>query len=101
MFSLDKQQVIGHLKSTASNDGDILAARKGELVAEQKKYKMIGLVPIIAGTCMTLTIIGAIVGIPALILGFWVRSRGNKNIKLIEATYAEYTGTAKPLMRAA
>ncbi len=43
-----------------------------------------------AGGLMTITIIMAIVGIPFLIFGWWMRRRAVSNIKTVEAVYAEY-----------
>ena len=44
----------------------------------------------VCGGVLTITIIGAILGIPLLILGWFMRSRGVSNIATVEAAYAEY-----------
>jgi hypothetical protein len=66
---LEKQQVIGALKATGSSDPDVLFARKEELLAESKKVKILGIAPIIVGVVVSLSIIGAVVGIPAILSG--------------------------------
>jgi hypothetical protein len=98
---IDKQQVIGALKATHSNDPDVLFARKEELLAETKRMKLLGIAPIIMGIVMTITIIGAIVGIPVMIFGFWVRGRLKSNIKVAEEAYTEYVNAVQPFPPAA
>lgn len=39
---------------------------------------------------MTLTILMAILGIPLIFFGWWVRKRGQENLATIESAYAEY-----------
>jgi hypothetical protein len=46
---------------------------------------------------MTITIIGAFVGIPMMIFGFWVRGRLKGNIKVAEETYAEFVNALQPM----
>lgn len=94
---LDKQQVVGALKATHSNDPDVLFARKEELLAETRRMKLLGIAPIIMGIVMTLTIIGAFVGIPVMIFGFWVRGRIKGNIKVADETYSEFVTALQPL----
>lgn len=93
MFSrIEPQTVIGALKAARSQDPDVLFSKKEELLAEPRKAKLITLVPIIAGILMTLTILGAVIGIPLLIIGIWLRMRVGKNIRTIEETYREFIG---------
>lgn len=88
---LEKQQVIGALKATGSSDPDVLYARKEELLVGSKSMKLLGIAPIIVGVAMSLTIIGAVVGIPAIRFGFFVRKRIRTNIQTAESALAEYT----------
>ena len=88
---LEKQQVIGALKATGSSDPDVLYARKEELLVASKSMKLLGIAPIIVGVAMSLTIIGALVGIPAICFGFFVRKRIRTNIETAESALAEYT----------
>jgi hypothetical protein len=98
---LDKQQVLGALKATGSFDQDVLYARKEEMLAESKKMKMLGTFPIVMGVVMCLTIIGAPVGIPFLIFGFWVRKRIRTNTQTADSAYGEYLNSINPVGRAA
>lgn len=88
---IDRQQVIGALKATGSSDPDVLYARKEEMLAPSKSMKLLGTAPIIMGVIMTLTIIGSVVGIPAICFGYFVRKRIRTNIQMAEAAFAEYT----------
>jgi len=87
---IEKQQVLGALKATGSSDPDVLYARKEELLAESKRMKLLGIVPIIVGSVVSITIIGAVVGIPAIIFGVVMRKRIRQNIENAETGYAEY-----------
>lgn len=89
---LDKQQVLGALKSTGSSDPDILYARKEELLAESRRMKLLGIAPIIVGLAMTVTIIGAVVGIPVMIFGIVMRRRIKSNFRIADEVYGEYVG---------
>jgi len=90
LAKLSHQQIIGTLRATGSSDRDVLFAKKEELLAETKRLKLLGVVPLIIGTILTLSIIGAIVGIPMLIVGFSVRKAYKHNIEVTDAALAEY-----------
>jgi hypothetical protein len=45
------------------------------------------------GALLTVTILGAFLGIPMLILGWWMRRRGVRNLETVEAGYAEFLGS--------
>jgi len=87
---LNHQQVIGSLRATGSTDPDVLFAKKEDLLSETKRLKLLGIVPLIAGSILTVTIIGAIVGIPMLLVGFSVRKSIKHNIAVTDAALAEY-----------
>lgn len=85
------QQVIGMLKATRSTDIDVLAATRQDLLGQASQLKMFGIFPMVVGIAMTVTIIGAVVGIPVLVFGVWARGRGKKNIDTVNRAFAEYT----------
>jgi hypothetical protein len=87
---LDRQQVFGALKATGSSDPDVLYARKEELLGDTHRLKILGIWPLFLGTVMTLTIIGAVVGIPFMIFGWIMRKRVKNNIQVAESTYSDY-----------
>lgn len=87
---IEKQQAIGALKATGSSDPDVLFARKEELLTDTRKLRLLGVFPIIVGVVATLTVVGAVVGIPAILFGLWVRRRIRHNVTTVDAAYAEY-----------
>jgi hypothetical protein len=87
---LTHQQVIGALRSTGSTDTDVLFAKKEELLTETRRMKLLTIAPLIIGGILTVSLIGAIVGIPAIIFGWLVRKTYNHNIATADAALAEY-----------
>lgn len=87
---LTKQQVTGQLKSTNSTDPDVLFAAKNALIEPVKPLKIMGLWAYVTGGLMTLTIFLAVMGIPLIIFGWWLRKRGKENLETIEAAYSDY-----------
>lgn len=90
LAKLSHQQVIGSLRSTGSTDPDVLFAKKEELLSETKRLKLLGVVPLIVGTILTVSIIGAIVGLPMLFVGVSVRRAIQHNNTVSNAAYHEY-----------
>ncbi len=86
----DKQEVIGRLKATGSRDKDVLFTVKTDIIKISGMTKFKGTVAMVAGVMLTITILGAILGIPLLIVGWWLRKRGVSNIEVTEAAYKEY-----------
>ena len=89
-FSMSRQQVIGLLKATGSRDPDVLLAAKEDMLASVKPVKVMAFVPLICGALLTLTVIGAFLGIPAFLGGLWLWFRGRKNVRTVEGAYHEY-----------
>jgi len=87
---LSHQQVIGSLRATGSTDPDVLFARKEELLTETRRMKLLTIAPLIIGGILTVSLIGAIVGIPAMIFGYLVRKTYNSNIAIADGALAEY-----------
>jgi hypothetical protein len=96
-FSLmTRQEVLGVLKSTGSTDTDVLTAAKAELIKPMKFLKFMGIWAYVTGALATALILMAIIGIPLLIFGWWVRRRANRNIETIEAAFTEYVQSIRP-----
>jgi len=92
-----KPQVIGALKAANSTDTDVLLHVKEDLLDQYRPLKMMSWVPIICGALISLTIIGAIIGIPLIILGIFLRRKCTRNIATVESAYDEYlTSLGKP-----
>jgi hypothetical protein len=102
MLSITRQQVIGALKATGSTDPDVLAAAKEEMLSSVKRPKLVALVGVVSGGAMTLTVLGAVIGIPLIIAGVWVWHRAGRNSRTVEAGFAEYArvvSSRAPIMR--
>jgi hypothetical protein len=54
---------------------------------------MAGTYIIVLGILCTVTILLAIIGIPLLFLGWWMRRRGSNNVAAVEAGFKEYLST--------
>jgi hypothetical protein len=91
-LKLDKQMVLGFLKSTGSRDPDVLHTQKASLMSAARFPKMVGIYLMVLGGLMTIMILTAIIGIPMMGLGWWLRGRGVKNVQIVEETYNEYLG---------
>jgi len=89
---LNRQIVIGALKGTGSSDPDVLYTRKEELIADMKgaasNFRAWAL--IVSGAVLTLLVIGAPVGIPALLFGLWMKAKLKRNTAIAEAAFSEY-----------
>ena len=87
---LNKQQIIGNLRATGSTDRDVLYAKKEELLVETRRLKLLGVVPIILGAILSITLVGAIVGIPMIVFGVMVRRAYNHNLATSDEALSEY-----------
>lgn len=63
------------------------------MLAPYKNLKMVSYSLIGCGVVLTITVSGAILGIPAVIFGVWVYFFSTKNVAVVEGAFAEYTGT--------
>jgi hypothetical protein len=95
LLNLDKQTVVGFFKAAGSRDPDILHSQKKHLISLAKFPKLAGIYVMVMGALLTITILGAFIGIPMLILGWWMRRRGVRNLQTVEAGYAEFLGGAQ------
>jgi Family of unknown function (DUF5362) len=104
LSTASKPQVIGALKATGSTDPDVLFAAKQDLLDQYKPLKTMSWILIICGVLICLTLIGAIIGVPMILLGWWLRRKCNRNIATVEAGFAEYLssiGVKAPIVAAA
>lgn len=90
LTKLSHQQVIGSLRATGSTDVDVLFSKKEELLSETKRLKLLGIVPIVIGVIVSLSVIGAIIGIPMILLGYSVRKAYQHNIKVADEALQQY-----------
>lgn len=90
MFTVTPDFVTGYLKLAGSSDPDVLASRKHELAQKQQPMKLGSLVFIVLGAFLTITVIGAVAGIPMLAVAGWVHWKARNNLKTIETAYTDY-----------
>jgi hypothetical protein len=88
LTKLDKQEAIGMLK-LAKGDKDVMLTGKKQLITVASMPKWIGTAFMIIGGLATITVLLAVVGIPMLIFGWWIRRRGVSSIEAVESAYAE------------
>lgn len=87
MLTVTPDFVAGYLKQAGSSDAQVLASRKQELVQKQQPMKLGSLIFIIIGAIMTITIIGAIAGVPMLAAAGWVQWKARTNLKTIDEAF--------------
>lgn len=85
MLTVTPEFVTGYLKQANSPDPDILESRRQELVQKQQPMKLGSLVFIVLGAILTISLIGAIVGLPMLIAAGWVQWKVRNNLKTIDS----------------
>ena len=91
-LKLDKQMVIGELKAVGSRDPDVLHNAKSKIMTIAKFPKHAGVYIMVMGGLCTALILLAFIGIPLLILGWWMRRRGVANVAAVEAGRNEFMG---------
>ena len=80
-------------KSAGSRDPDIIHTQKTHLISLAKFPKLAGVYVMVLGGLLTITILGAFLGIPMLIIGWWMRRRGVRNLQTVEDGYSEFLGS--------
>jgi hypothetical protein len=84
------RQVVGVLKATGSSDPDVLYAAKEDYGSTFATQRFQGLGLLITGALSSITIILAVIGVPVAIFGWWFWKKGQRNIAIVEAAYADY-----------
>ena len=91
-LKLDKQMVLGELKSVGSRDPDVLHNKKAQLLTLAKFPKYAGVYVMVMGAGCTALVLLAVIGIPLLFLGWWMRRRGIQNVAVLEEAWDEFMG---------
>lgn len=95
LAKLTHQQVIGSLRATGSTDKDVLFARKEDLLQETHRLKLLTIVPIVLGTILSISIVGAIIGVPMIFFGLSVKKSYQHNLKVSEEAYQQYLASLR------
>lgn len=90
MFNVTHDYVVGQLKLLGSQDRQVLESCRQQLVQQQQPMKLGSLGFLILGGVLTITIIGALVGVPMLVIAGWVQWKARANIATIDAASQAY-----------
>ena len=91
------QEVVLALRSTGASDEDVLYAAKTEFAQPFRRQKIWGLWLGAVGVLVSLTVFGALLGIPAAGVGIWLWRKGSRNLAVIDAAFAEYQVPGRPV----
>ena len=92
---VDQQTIFGMFKSAASHDPDVLYAQKETLLGPYKNLKRLATLGAAIGAFLTITVVGAIVGIPSMLGAWWLWRFQAKNADAVEAGYAQYLASVR------
>lgn len=93
--SFDERAVIGALKATGSKDPDVLYVARGKLIGAASVPRLVGGALLVSGLAVSAAQLqlGIAVGVGLLLIGWWFLHRGNRNVRMVEKGYAQYTGS--------
>lgn len=89
-LSFSEQNVFAAFKMTNSKDPDVLATAKDTMLAQAKIGKVVFWIFLVSGVAISLTIIGAIFGIPLIVVSYFINKRVKNGKKTIEDAYKKY-----------
>ena len=84
------EEVILALESTGASDEDVLYAAKTEFAEPFRYQKIWGICLGILGLLVSLTVVGAIIGIPTAGIGIWIWRKGSRNLAVVDSAFARY-----------
>jgi ABC-type proline/glycine betaine transport system permease subunit len=84
------QEVVLALRSTGASDEDVLYAAKTEFAMPFRNQVIWGICLVTVGAVVSLTGIGALIGVPAAGFGLWMWRKGARNLDVIDSAFAQY-----------
>jgi hypothetical protein len=84
------QEVVLALKSTGASDEDVLYAAKTEFAQPFRYQRTLGVCLGLLGLLISLTGIGALLGIPMVASGVVMWRKGERNLTVVESAFAGY-----------
>jgi hypothetical protein len=84
------QEVVLALKSTGASDEDVLYAAKTEFAEPFRYQKIWGVCSVAFGLLISLTVVGALLGIPIALLGVWIWRKGTRNLAVVDTAFSRY-----------
>ena len=89
---VNKHEVIGFLAAAGTRDPDVLYAWKLALLAGSDRVRLAGTGLLVLGLAATATVTLAVIGVPAVLAGWWIRHRASRRVTVVEAGFAEFVG---------
>lgn len=90
------QEVVLALRSTGASDEDVLYAAKTEFAEPFRYQKTCGLSLSVLGLLVSLTGIGALLGVPIVAAGIWIWRKGARNLAIVELAFDGYRPGPSP-----
>ncbi len=87
---LAREDVIERLRSTGSYDPDVLYAEKLVLLRRIRTPRIAGLCLVAAGMLSLRRLVLGWIGVPMVLVGWWLHRRGARNAATVESAYAEF-----------
>ncbi|HZS61160.1 MAG TPA: hypothetical protein VFA43_17925 [Gemmatimonadaceae bacterium] len=84
------QEVVLALRSTGASDEDVLYAAKTEFSQPFRSQRVVGACLGLLGLLISLTGIGALLGVPMMVSGVLMWRKGGRNLTVVETTFADY-----------
>lgn len=97
----DERAVIGALKAAASQDPDILYGVMANAATPLNLFTIAGYALMGGGILFSLTIIGAIVGIPMAIAGWWLQRKMKHQKHMFDRIFNSYCSQNRVKLKAA
>jgi hypothetical protein len=86
----DERAVIGALKASGSQDPDVLYGVMANAATPLKLFTYAGYAFLSCGILLSLTIIGAFVGIPMAIIGWWMQRKMKHQKRMFDRIFNAY-----------
>jgi len=86
---IEKERVIAALRAVGSRDPDVLRARARAMGRVVRVQEGAGLALAVLGAVASFTRAGPALGVPMVLLGWWVWRLGVRNVAVVEAGFVE------------
>jgi hypothetical protein len=88
------QEVVLALRATGASDEDVLYAAKTEFAEPFRFQKIWGVCLGVLGLLISLTGVGAILGVPMAGAGIWIWRKSARNLAVVDSAFATYRVSA-------
>src|SRR5690606_9239145 len=94
MLNLTPEYVTGFITQAGTGNPVVLESRQQELVQRLQPARIGSLAYLVIGGILTVTILGAILGIPMLAVAGWVHWKVRNSLKVIDEAYRALASAA-------